>query len=144
MLAAASLAGGDSSALVRVDLLLRDDGRFLACEVNADVAYRGERLAVLYRFYPVEHMEEQANVPALSRATERGELASVSAFSVIHAQSKLAMARAWHTEPHAVGSALPHARRVPSRRRVRRLPRAAHCRVALLARRARGAGLRAR
>ena len=201
MLAASSLAGGDSSALVRVDLLLRDDGRFLACEVNADcpgghnetlalpriarmvgfrdgrdpttvahrladrlvalsggrgsprgavglvfatafaedlqvcaivermieerggralrvpvtgpkesgdgVAYRGEHLAVLYRFYPLEHMEEQANVLALARATERGQLASVSAFSVIHAQSKLAMARAWHAEPEAARGIFP-------------------------------------
>jgi glutathionylspermidine synthase len=201
MLAAASRAGGDTSTLVRVDLLLRDDGRFLACEVNADcpgghnetlalpriakmagfrdgrdpttvaprladrlvalsggrgsprgaiglvcatafaedlqvcaiverlikerggralrvpvtgpkesgdgVAYRGERLAVLYRFYPLEHMEEQANVAALARATERGELASVSAFSVIHAQSKLAMARAWHTEPDSARGIFP-------------------------------------
>ena len=146
-------------------------------------------------------------MPALARATERGELASLSAFSAIHAQSKLAMARAWHAEPDAargifpetfafraldgsvlgreradwvvkrdlvtgrrprrrrrprdrrglpcdarrhrrgrgrrrgvdraavhpagprpdaVGTALPHARRLSPRRRVRRLPRAAH------------------
>ena len=201
MLAAAARAGGDASTLVRVDLLLRDDGRFAACEVNADcpgghnetlalpriakmagfrdardpttvaprladrlvalsggrgsprgaiglvcatayaedlqvcaivermikerggralrvpatgpkesgggVAYRGERLSALYRFYPLEYMEEQANVPALARATERGELASVSAFSAIHAQSKLAMARAWHTEPDAARGIFP-------------------------------------
>jgi len=203
MLAAAARAGGDAGTLVRVDLLLREDGRFEACEVNADcpgghnetlalpriaklagfrgaydpttvvprlverlvalsggrgsprgaiglvcatayaedlqvcalvermikerggralrvpstapkessdgvsVAYRGERLSVLYRFYPLEYMEEQANVPALARATERGELASVSAFSAIHAQSKLAMARAWHSEPDAARGIFP-------------------------------------
>lgn len=201
MLAAAARAGGDASTLVRVDLLLRDDGRFVACEVNADcpgghnetlalpriakmagfrdardpttvaprladrlvalsggrgsprgaiglvcatayaedlqvcaiverlvkerggralrvpvtgpkesgsgVAYRGERLSVLYRFYPLEYMEEQANVPALARATERGELAAVSAFSAIHAQSKLAMARAWHAEPERARGIFP-------------------------------------
>jgi hypothetical protein len=201
MLAAAARAGGDGGTLVRVDLLLRDDGRFVACEVNADcpgghnetlalpriaklagfrdardpttvvprlvdrllslsggrgsprgaiglvcatayaedlqvcalverlikerggralrvpatapkesgdgVAFRGERLSVLYRFYPLEYMEEQANVPALARATERGELASVSAFSAIHAQSKLAMARAWYTEPGAAYGIFP-------------------------------------
>lgn len=200
-LAAAARAGGDDSTLVRVDLLLRDDGRFVACEVNADcpgghnetlalprlarmagfrggwdpttvaprladrlvalsggrasprgviglvyatayaedlqvcaiverlvkerggravrmpatgpkesgdgVSFRGERLAVLYRFYPLEYMEEQANVPALARATERGELASVSSFSVITAQSKLAMARAWSAEPAAAERAFP-------------------------------------
>jgi glutathionylspermidine synthase len=200
-LAAAARAGGDASTLVRVDLLLREDGRFVACEVNADcpgghnetlalpriakmagfrggrdpttvaprladrlvalsggrgsprgaiglvcatayaedlqvcalverlvkerggramrlpatapkesgdgVAYRGERLAVLYRFYPLEYMEGQANVPALARATERGLLASVSSFSAIHAQSKLAMARAWSAEPEATAGVFP-------------------------------------
>ncbi len=35
-LARTSHAAGDRSALVRVDLLLGDDGRFQACEVNAD------------------------------------------------------------------------------------------------------------
>lgn len=193
LLAAAARAGGDATALVRVDLLLRDDRRFVACEVNADcpgghnetlalprlarlagfrgrhdpttvayrladrlvelsggrgsprgiialvcatayaedlqvcaiverlvrdrggrtaripstapkadgdgVVFRGERIAVLYRFYPLEYMTGQANVAALAHATERGELASVSSFSAIHAQSKLAMARAWHAEP---------------------------------------------
>ena len=201
MLAAAARTGGDSTTLVRVDLLLREDGHFVACEVNADcpgghnetlalprlarmagfraardpttvahrladrlvalsggrgsprgaialvcatawaedlqvcaiverlvnerggralripvtgpkesgdgVAYRGERLAVLYRFYPLEYMEEQANVPALARATERGELASVSSFAAIHAQSKLAMARAWHHDPDAARGVFP-------------------------------------
>jgi glutathionylspermidine synthase len=200
-LAAAARSGRDTSALVRVDLLLRDDGRFVACEVNADcpgghnetlalprlarmagfrgahdpttvaprladrllelsggpgsprgavglvcatayaedlqvcalverlvrerggramrlpstgpkesgdgVAYRGERIAVLYRFYPLEYMAGQANVAALARATERGELASVSAFSAVHAQSKLAMARAWRAEPDEARGAFP-------------------------------------
>jgi glutathionylspermidine synthase len=201
MLAAAARSGGDRTTLVRVDLLLRDDGRFVACEVNADcpgghnetlalpriakmagfrdgydpttvafrladrlvalsggrgsprgaigivcatayaedlqvcaiverlvrerggrtirvpvtgpkesgtgVAYRGERLAVLYRFYPLEYMVEQANLPALARATERGELASVSTFAAIHAQSKLAMARAWSAEPAQAAGIFP-------------------------------------
>lgn len=200
-LAAAARSGGDRSALVRVDLLLRDDGRFVACEVNADcpgghnetlalprlarlagfregrdptaiahrladrlvelsggrgsprgaiglvcatayaedlqvcaiverlvrerggralrvpstgpkesgdgVAYRGDRLAVLYRFYPLEYMVEQANVPALARAASRGELACVSTFAAIHAQSKLSMARAWHAEPDHARGAFP-------------------------------------
>lgn len=35
-LAAAARAGGDLESVARVDLLLRDDGRFVACEVNAD------------------------------------------------------------------------------------------------------------
>jgi glutathionylspermidine synthase len=36
LLAAASHASGDDAALVRVDLLLQEDGDFVACEVNAD------------------------------------------------------------------------------------------------------------
>lgn len=200
-LAESARAGGDGNALVRVDLLLQNDGQFVACEVNADcpgghnetlalprlakmagfrggrdpttvahrlaerlvtlsggrgsprgaiaiiyatayaedlqvcalverlvkerggrairmpatapqesgegVAYRGERLSVLYRFYPLEYMEEQSNIAALARATERGELCSVSSFSVIHAQSKLAMARAWHAEPEEARGVFP-------------------------------------
>jgi len=35
-LAEASRAGGDHASLERVDLLLREDGTFVACEVNAD------------------------------------------------------------------------------------------------------------
>lgn len=35
-LAAASHAAGDRASVVRVDLLQREDGRFVACEVNAD------------------------------------------------------------------------------------------------------------
>lgn len=35
-LAAASAAAGDGAVLERVDLLLRDDGAFVGCEVNAD------------------------------------------------------------------------------------------------------------
>jgi hypothetical protein len=71
------------------------------------VEYRGERLAVLYRFYPLEYMQEQANVPALARATELGELTCISSFSVIHAQSKLAMARGWLAEPAASAGVFP-------------------------------------
>jgi hypothetical protein len=205
-LAAAARAGGDRSALVRVDLLLQEGtgvARFVACEVNADcpgghnetlalpriarmagwkggrdpttvalrladrlveasggrgsprgaigfvcatayaedlqvcaiverlvrerggravrvpatapvasadgtrVEFRGERLAVLYRFYPLEYMQEQANVAALARATELGELTCISSFSAIHAQSKLAMARAWLGEPTASAGVFP-------------------------------------
>src|SRR5690606_11425310 len=35
-LAAAARSAGDLGALARVDLLVREDGRFVACEVNAD------------------------------------------------------------------------------------------------------------
>ncbi|HSO35717.1 MAG TPA: hypothetical protein VLT33_24480, partial [Labilithrix sp.] len=200
-LAAAARAAGDRGSLVRVDLLLRDDGRFVACEVNTDcpgghneslalprlarragfrggrdptsvahqladrlvamsggqgsprgvvglvcatayaedlqicalverlvkerggralrmpatgpqasgggVAFRGERVAVLYRYYPTEYMAEQTNIAALARAVEHGELACLSTFAVIHAQSKLAMARAWASEPLRANAAFP-------------------------------------
>jgi hypothetical protein len=204
-LAAAARASGDLGVLARVDLLLREDGSFVACEVNADcpgghnetvalprlaraagllrhhdptrvafaladrlvalsggrgsprgviglvlsTAYaedlqvcalverlvcerggralrvpatapredgagrlvvRGEPLAVLYRFYPSEYMEGQRNVEALARATERGELASLSSFAAIHAQSKLAMARAFASEPALARETFPETR----------------------------------
>ena len=201
-LAAAARAGGNLDSLVRVDVLLRADGRFMACEVNTDcpggynetlalprlarlggftggenpttvahrladrlvemsggpgsprgavglvtatayaedlqicallermvkerggramripitgpkadasggVSFRGQRLSVLYRFYPTEYMIGQANISALAEATERGELAAMSSFSVIHSQSKLAMARAWAHEPMRANKVFP-------------------------------------
>ena len=201
-LAAAARTAGNLDSLVRVDVLLRADGRFVACEVNADcpggynetlalprlarlggfagghdpttaahrladrlvgmsggsgsprgaiglvaatayaedlqicallermvkerggramripvtgpkadraggVSYRGTHLSVLYRYYPTEYMIGQANITALADATARGELAAVSSFSVIHAQSKLAMARAWAHEPLRANKVFP-------------------------------------
>jgi hypothetical protein len=198
-LAAAARAGSDLGSLARVDLLLREDGRFVACEVNADcpgghnetvalprlarsagmrrgfdptdiaprladrlvalsggkgsprgaialvyatawaedlqvvafveklvrerggrairtpvtalsgdpITVRGERVAVLYRFYPLEYLAEMPNVGDLARATERGELSSISSFASIHAQSKLAMARAFVNEPDAARAVFP-------------------------------------
>lgn len=202
-LAAASRAAGDAGSVARVDLLLRDDGRFVACEVNADcpggynetlalprlaraaglrrgvdpthvagrladwlvdrsggpgspkgiiaLAYatayaedlqvcallerlvverggraariaptmlrpssrdagievRGERVAVLYRFYPLEWMAGQKNIDALARATASGALVSMSSFTCIHAQSKLAMARAFAHDPDEAAAVFP-------------------------------------
>ena len=188
-LAAAARHAGDRTSVVRVDLLLRTDGTWVACEVNADcpggynetlalpllsrragarralrdptdvatrladhlvavsggpgspkglvalayatgysedlqvcaileklvrerggrtvrlaptqlsacgagVGHRGEPIAVMYRFYPLESLPGQKNLDAIVRATAFGALASLSSFAVIHAQSKLAMARA--------------------------------------------------
>jgi hypothetical protein len=202
-LAAASRAGNDSGSVARVDLLLREDGRFVACEVNADcpggynetlalprlaraaglrrgtdpthvagrladrlversggpgsprgiialvyatayaedlqvcallerliversgravrvsptalaaaddgeaIAVRGERVSVLYRFYPVEWMAGQRNIDPLVRATESGALASMSSFACIHSQSKLAMARAFVHDPASAAAVFP-------------------------------------
>ena len=202
-LAPATRAAGDSGSVARVDLLLREDGRFVACEVNADcpggynetlalprlaraaglrrgtdpthvagrladwlversggagspkgvialayatayaedlqvcallerlvlerggravrvaptalarsndgvgVQVRGERVSVLYRFYPVEWMAGQKNVDAIVSATASGELVSMSSFSCIHAQSKLAMARAFASHPDEAAEVFP-------------------------------------
>lgn len=198
-LASAARTAGDLGSLARVDLLLREDGRFVACEVNADcpgghnetvalprlarsagmrrgfdptdvaprladrlvalsggegsprgaialvyatawaedlqvvaflerlvrerggrairspitalsgspITVGGERVSVLYRFYPLEYLAEMPNVGDLARATERGELSSMSSFASIHAQSKLAMARAFANEPDAARDVFP-------------------------------------
>jgi hypothetical protein len=205
-LAKAARAGGDLGSVARVDLLLREDGRFVACEVNADcpggynetlalprlaraaglrrstsgslvdptvvaprladrlversggrgsprgvialvyatayaedlqvcallermigerggravrvaptalaptaagIAVRGERVSALYRFYPLEYMAGQRNVDALASATERGELSCFSSFAWIHAQSKVAMARAFAHDPVAAAEVFP-------------------------------------
>ena len=198
----ASRRAGDAAALVRVDLLLRDDGRFVACEINADcpgghnealglhrlaalagakggkspncvverlvdrlfalsggrgsprgvvalvfatawaedlqvcallerlltekgaravrapptalvagadggLTYRGERVAVLYRFYPTEYMEEQEGLEDIARAVEAGRVVTLSSFSHMYAQSKLSMARAVAAEPLAAGRVFP-------------------------------------
>lgn len=194
-LAAAAEAGGDDGSVARVDLLLQYDGRWVACEVNADcpggyneavglpkmaralgatdrdpthaaatladaliakangglialvyatgyaedlqvcaivermvrerggrtvrcsptnlkahpegVAYRGERVSVLYRFYPLEYMCGQKNLDALIAATQKGQLACFSAFNCIYSQSKLAMARAYAHDAAATLTAFP-------------------------------------
>ena len=202
-LAQASRAAGDIGSIARVDLLLRDDGRFVACEVNADcpggynetlalprlarvaglrrgtdpthvagrladwlversggpgspngvialtyatayaedlqvcallerlvrergaravrvaptalvrtndgtaVEVRGERVSVLYRFYPLEWMAGQKNIDAIVDATTARQLVSMSSFSCIHAQSKLAMARAFVHDPRAAAEVFP-------------------------------------
>lgn len=71
------------------------------------VEVRGERVAVLYRFYPVEYMAGQRNVAAIAEAVRRGELRAVSSFASAHAQSKLAMARAQVLEPEEAGRIFP-------------------------------------
>lgn len=200
-LAKAARDAGDRGVVARVDLLLREDGRFVACEVNADcpggynetlalprlaraaglrrgvdptqvaarladllversggpgsprgivalvyatayaedlqvcalverlvierggramrapptalvasgngVAFRGERVSVLYRFYPLEYMAGQRNIDALVRATEQGHLSAISSFACIHSQSKLAMARAWAHDPAGAADVFP-------------------------------------
>lgn len=188
-LAAAAHAAGDDAALMRVDLLLGADGRFRACELNADcpgghneatglprlaqsagfwqglnpttvlaeltarlaaladrpgpgrgtvallyaTAYaedlqvcalieralreRGVHtrrcpataprwqgdavyvgptpVAALYRFFPMEYMDGQRNLEGLIAAVASRRLKTLSSFSHIYSQSKLAFARGW-------------------------------------------------
>ncbi|MBI5534334.1 MAG: glutathionylspermidine synthase family protein [Deltaproteobacteria bacterium] len=49
----------------------------------------------LYRFFPTEYMEEQANVGAIEEAVARGTVRTLSSFSHMYSQSKLSLARAW-------------------------------------------------
>jgi glutathionylspermidine synthase len=62
---------------------------------GSELVARGERLGVLYRFYPAEYMEGQANVGDVVRAIRSGAVRTLTGFSHIYAQSKLAFARAW-------------------------------------------------
>ncbi len=71
------------------------------------VEARGERVAALYRFYPIEYMAGQRNVAAIASAVRRGELRTVSSFASAHAQSKLAMARALVQAPGEAASVFP-------------------------------------
>lgn len=210
-LAAASRRAGDFGAVARVDLLLREDGEWIACEVNADcpggynetvalprlarqaglgrrvgsyfdpstvafrladalvaksggpgspngiialvyatayaedlqicalleklvkdrggraarmsptaisqllgnedaISYKGERISVVYRFYPLEYMAGQKNIDAIERATAAGNLLGVSSFACIYAQSKLAMARAFDHDPLEAADVFPETR----------------------------------
>jgi glutathionylspermidine synthase len=67
--------------------------------VGDGVGVRGQQIAVLYRFYPLEYMIEQRNLDAIEAAVRNRTLVTMSSFAHIHAQSKLAMARAFVHEP---------------------------------------------
>jgi len=56
---------------------------------------RGERVDVLYRYFPAEYMEGQRNVADVTRAVAEGRVRTISSFSHVFTQSKLAFARAW-------------------------------------------------
>ena len=58
-------------------------------------------IRALYRYFPAEYMEGQANVPGLIAAIEAGKLRTISSFSQIFMQSKLAFARAWKASESA-------------------------------------------
>jgi glutathionylspermidine synthase len=72
-----------------------------------ELVLRGEPLGALYRYFPAEYMEEQANLEDVVTAVRTGAVRTITSFSHIYAQSKLAFARAWTHE----GSLPPEARR---------------------------------
>jgi len=75
-------------------------GRGVLCPPTAvHAAGRGLRVGrveidALYRFFPTEYMEGQRNIPDIVSAVECGAVRSLSSFSHMYVQSKLAMARA--------------------------------------------------
>lgn len=113
----------DLQVCALIEKLVRDRGGRVvrigptAIKADGDVAtLRGERVSVLYRFYPLEYMEGQRNVEALERATLASNLDAISSFSVIWAQSKLAMARAFASDREGAAFVFPetfYVREVP-------------------------------
>lgn len=73
------------------------------------VFVRGERVAVLYRYLPLEYMTGEA-MGDLADAIARGQLDVVNPASVIHAQSKLSMACLWEWAPSLAEGIFPETR----------------------------------
>ncbi len=55
----------------------------------------GRPIGALYRFFPVEGMEGQRNLPDLVAAVASGRLRTLSSFAALFAQSKRSLARLW-------------------------------------------------
>ncbi len=62
---------------------------------GGELVYQGEPLGALYRFFPTESMEGQSNVGDVALAVRTGAVRTITSFSHIYAQSKLAFARTW-------------------------------------------------
>jgi glutathionylspermidine synthase len=62
---------------------------------DGELVVRGEPLGALYRYYPAEYMEGQTNLDDVVAALESGVVRTITSFSHIYAQSKLAFSRAW-------------------------------------------------
>jgi glutathionylspermidine synthase len=58
-----------------------------------------EIVRVLYRYYPTEYMDGQANLDGICRAIREGRVRTLSSFAHMFAQSKYSFARAWAHEP---------------------------------------------
>jgi glutathionylspermidine synthase len=65
---------------------------------GGELVARGERLGVLYRYFPAEYMEGQNNVDDVMTAVRTGAVRTLSSFAHIYTQSKLSFARAWAHE----------------------------------------------
>ncbi len=63
-----------------------------------ELVVRGEAIGALYRYFPAEYMEGQANIDDVIAAVGSGAVRSITSFSHIYAQSKLAFSRAWAHE----------------------------------------------
>ena len=66
--------------------------------VGNEVHVLGVPVRVLYRYFPTEYMEGQANLAGVAEAVSRGELCTLTSFAHIYEQSKFAFARAWHVK----------------------------------------------
>jgi glutathionylspermidine synthase len=68
-----------------------------------DLVIQGEPVRALYRYFPTEWMSGQRNVAAIAGAVARRRVRTLTSFSHVFAQSKLAFARCWErlssTEP---------------------------------------------
>ncbi|MEO6420263.1 MAG: hypothetical protein ABIP39_12680, partial [Polyangiaceae bacterium] len=62
---------------------------------NGRLMIGSTEISALYRYSPAEYMEDQRNVPDLVAAIEAGKVRTISSFSQIFMQSKLAFARVW-------------------------------------------------
>jgi hypothetical protein len=92
----------DLQVCALIERALRERGvQCLRCPATApkfkgDAVYVGETpVAVLYHFFPTEYMDGQRNLPGLVTAIAQGKVRSLTGFSHIYTQSKLAFARAW-------------------------------------------------
>lgn len=62
---------------------------------GGDLRVGGEVVRALYRYFPTEWMSGQHNVDGIARAVEQGRVCTLTGFSHVFCQSKLAFARCW-------------------------------------------------
>jgi hypothetical protein len=60
-----------------------------------ELSIRGTPVRALYRYFPSEWMSGQRNIESIARAVETGALRTLTSFSHIFTQSKMAFARSW-------------------------------------------------